>query len=194
MLPYFFLTVLSSPHSLLTTPAFLIRACCLLSCLGPSSFPVAQTVKHLPIMQEIQVQSLGWEDFLEKEMAPHSSIFAWKIPWMEESGRLQSMGLQRVGHDWATSLSLFFQGLWACSLPLGHHPHPPLACAPQITLLLLDCTEQNFQKQESLFTHPISLTVSVTHSLPCSNRGTQEADLVGQDWEILAIPPWWLRR
>ena len=106
MLPYFFLTVLSSPHSLLTTPAFLIRACCLLSCLGPSSFPVAQTVKHLPIMQEIQVQSLGREDFLEKEMAPHSSVFAWKIPWMEESGRLQSMGLQRVGHDWATSLGL----------------------------------------------------------------------------------------
>ena len=74
MLPYFFLTVLSSPHSLLTTPAFLIRACCLLSCLGPSSFPVAQMVKHLPIMQEIQVQSLSWEDPLEKGMAAHCSI------------------------------------------------------------------------------------------------------------------------
>ena len=49
-------------------------------------------VKHLPTMQETWVQSLGWEDLLEKEMATHSSILAWKIPWMEEFGRLQSMG------------------------------------------------------------------------------------------------------
>ena len=56
-------------------------------------------VKHLPAMQETWVQSLGWEDPLEKEMAIHSSTFAWKIPWMEELGRLQSMGSQRVGHD-----------------------------------------------------------------------------------------------
>ena len=60
---------------------------------------MAQTVKHLPIMREIQVQSLGREDLLEKEMASCSSILAWKIPWMEDPGRLQSMGLQRVGHD-----------------------------------------------------------------------------------------------
>ena len=60
---------------------------------------VAQMVKHLTTMQETQVQSLGWEDPLEKEMAPHSSTLAWKIPWMEEHGRLQSMGLQRVRHD-----------------------------------------------------------------------------------------------
>ena len=60
---------------------------------------MAQTVKHLPTMQETQVQSLGWEDLLEKEMATHSSILAWKIPWTEEPGRLQSMGLERVGHD-----------------------------------------------------------------------------------------------
>ena len=56
-------------------------------------------VKHLPTMRETQVQSLGWEDLLEKEMAPHSSILAWKIPWTEEPGRLQSVGSQRVGHD-----------------------------------------------------------------------------------------------
>ena len=56
-------------------------------------------VKHLPTMQETQVQSLGWEDLLEEEMAPHSSTLAWKIPWMEEPGRLQSMGSQRVRHD-----------------------------------------------------------------------------------------------
>ena len=59
---------------------------------------MAQTVKRLPTMQETQVQSLGQED-LEKVMATHSSILAWKIPWMEEPGRLQSMGSQRVGHD-----------------------------------------------------------------------------------------------
>ena len=50
-------------------------------------------------MQEMQVPSLGWEDPLEKEMAPYSSILAWEILWMEEPGRLQSMGSQRVGHD-----------------------------------------------------------------------------------------------
>ena len=60
---------------------------------------VAQMVKHLPTMQETWVQSLGQEDLLEKAMAPHSSTLAWKIPWMEEPGRLQSMGSQRVGHD-----------------------------------------------------------------------------------------------
>ena len=60
---------------------------------------VAQMVKHLPTMRETQVQALGWEDPLEKEMATHSSILAWKIPWMEEPGRLQSMGSQIVGHD-----------------------------------------------------------------------------------------------
>ena len=60
---------------------------------------MAQMVKRLPTMQETRVQSLGQEDLLEKEMATHSSILAWKIPWMEEPGRLQSMGSQRVGHD-----------------------------------------------------------------------------------------------
>ena len=60
---------------------------------------VAQTVKHLPSMQETWVRSLGWEDPLEKEMATHSSTLAWKIPWMEEPGRLQSIGSQRVGHN-----------------------------------------------------------------------------------------------
>ena len=60
---------------------------------------VAQMVKCLPTMQETQVQSLGWEALLEKEMATHSNILAWKIPRMEELGRLQSTGSQRVGHD-----------------------------------------------------------------------------------------------
>ena len=58
---------------------------------------MAQTVKRLPTVRETQVQSLGWEDLLEKEMATHSSILAWEIPWTEEPGRLQSMGSQKVG-------------------------------------------------------------------------------------------------
>ena len=66
--------------------------------LGGTSL-VAQMVKHLPTMRETRVQSLGREDPLEKEMATHSSTLAWKIPWIEEPGRLQSMGSQRVGHD-----------------------------------------------------------------------------------------------
>ena len=63
-------------------------------------------VKHLPAVRETWVRSLGWEDPLEKAMAPHSSTLAWKIPWTEEPGGLQSMGSQRVRHDWETSLSL----------------------------------------------------------------------------------------
>ena len=66
---------------------------------------VAQMVKCLPTMRETWVQSLSQEDLLEKEMAIHSSILAWKIPWPEEPGRLQSMGSQRVGHDGATEHS-----------------------------------------------------------------------------------------
>ena len=65
----------------------------------PWWFLVAQTVKHLPAMWETRVQFLGREDPLEKEMAIHSSTLAWKIPWTEEPGRLQSMRSQRVGHD-----------------------------------------------------------------------------------------------
>ena len=60
---------------------------------------VARMVKNLPAIQETQVQSLGREDPLEREMATHSSILAWRIPWTEEPGGLQSMGSQRVGHD-----------------------------------------------------------------------------------------------
>ena len=60
---------------------------------------MAQTVKRLPAMRETQVQSLGREDPLEKEMATHSSILAWRTPWIEEAGRLQSTEPQRVGHD-----------------------------------------------------------------------------------------------
>ena len=60
---------------------------------------VAQMVNNLPAMQKTWVRSLSWEDSLEKEMATHSSILAWEIPWTEEPGGLQSMGSQRVRHD-----------------------------------------------------------------------------------------------
>ena len=68
---------------------------------------MAQMVKNLPAMQDTRVRSLGWEGPLEKEMATHCRTLAWRIPWMEERGRLQSMGPKRVGYDRATSLSLF---------------------------------------------------------------------------------------
>ena len=67
---------------------------------------MAQLVKNLPAVQETQVQSLGQEDSLEKEMATHSSTLAWRIPWTEEPGKLQSTGLQRVGCDCVTNFLL----------------------------------------------------------------------------------------
>ena len=79
-------------------------------------------VRGLPAMQETQVRSLGQEDPLEKEMATHSSNLVCKIPWVEEPGRLQTMGLQRVGLDWATSLSLS-PWLWL-------HPTTPAKSRP----------------------------------------------------------------
>ena len=71
-----------------------------MNCIKPESWAslVAQRLKRLPLMRETQLQSLGREDPLEKEMVTHSSILAWKIPWMEEPGRLQSTGSQSAGH------------------------------------------------------------------------------------------------
>ena len=66
---------------------------------------LAQSIKNLPAVQETWVRSLGWEGPLETEMATHSSILAWKISWTQEPGGLQSMGSQRVGHDWATNIN-----------------------------------------------------------------------------------------
>ena len=60
---------------------------------------MAQSLKHPPAMQETRVRYLGWEDPLEKATATHSGTLAWRIPWREEAGRLQSMGSQRVGHN-----------------------------------------------------------------------------------------------
>ena len=97
---------------------------------------VVQRVKRLPAMWETWVQSLGWEDPLEKEMTTHSSTLAWKIPWMEEPGRLQSMGSQRVGHDWAISLT---HSILKRRVKLK----PLLQATPGADFIL--CTRQKFQ-------------------------------------------------
>ena len=98
-------------------------------------------VKHLHVMQETWVQSLGWEDPLEKEMATHSSTLAWEIPWMEEPGKLRSMGSQRVGHDWTISLSFFlslFKFPWCgFCLPRGYHLSLCLSLPPSGFVLSL---------------------------------------------------------
>ena len=75
--------------------------------MEPSRSLVVQTVKNLPAVQETWVQSLDWEDPLEKGMATHSSILAWRIPWAEESGRLQRIGSQRVRHHGASNTVTF---------------------------------------------------------------------------------------
>ena len=72
-------------------------------------------------MQETWVRSLGQEDPLEKEMATHSSVLAWRIPWTEEPGGLQSTGSQRVGHDWATSLHYHKIETWAIKISKIYH-------------------------------------------------------------------------
>ena len=98
---------------------------------------MAQTVKDLPTMRETQVWSLGQEDPLEKEMATHSSILAWKVPWMEEPGRLQSLGLQRVGRDWATSLSLSVTKSCLTVTPWTAAPQASLSYTISLSLLKL---------------------------------------------------------
>ena len=76
----------------------------------------AQILKHLPTMQETQVPSLTQEDPLEKGMATHSSIPAWRIPWTEEPGRLQFMGSQRVGHHWPTNTHTRGESIHPCHI------------------------------------------------------------------------------
>ena len=95
--------------------------------ISPTSL-VAQIIKNLPAIQETQVQSLGWEDPLQKGNDTHSSIPAWRIPCTEESGGLQSMGSQRDGHNWATNI-LDFRWLSGkepacqCRWCMGHRFH-----------------------------------------------------------------------
>ena len=94
----------------------------------------AQMVNDLPVMRETQVQSLGREDPLEKEKTPHSSILAWRIPWTEEPGGLQSMDSQRVGHDWATNTFTFLQILPGCPVLMDWPPCHISAWKPGLDL------------------------------------------------------------
>ena len=82
-------------------------------------------VRNLPALQETLVQSLGWEDTLEEGMATHSSILAWRIPWTEKPGGLQSMGSERVGHDWATNTA---------TTTCAEYAHPSEACRNAVPL------------------------------------------------------------
>ena len=103
---YTVFSLISCSFFTLVSPLFILL------CLhkeGIRDFPGGSEVK-VPGMRDTRVPSLGREDPLEKEMATHSSTLAWRIPWKEQPGRLQSMGLQRVGHDWATSLH-FSEGI-----------------------------------------------------------------------------------
>ena len=96
---------------------------------------VAQMVKSLPAMRETQVQSLGQKDPLEKEMATNSSILAWKIPWMEKPGGLQSMGLQRVRHDWVTDTN---------HLRISLETNSEITVtSPQLFLIIINCSFSN---------------------------------------------------
>ena len=85
-----------------------VKPCWCVTVLSWASL-LAQMVRNLPAMQKTQVQSLGREDPMEKGMVTHSSILAWRIPWTEEPSRLQSMGSQRIGHDWVIFTSLHFR-------------------------------------------------------------------------------------
>ena len=98
-----------------------LRIFALLTMLPMMTSLVAYMVKHLTTVRETQVQSLGWEDPLEKEMATHSSTLAWKIPWTEKHGRLQSMGSQRVRHDWVSLLTQCCRG-FPCSSVVKNRP------------------------------------------------------------------------
>ena len=97
---------------------------------------VAQMVKNLPAMQETQVRSLGWEDPLEKGMATHFNILAWRILWTEESGGLQSLGSQRVRHDWETNaFKIYKYSNIVCHTKFSpkvfkpvHYKFPPVVC------------------------------------------------------------------
>ena len=91
-------------------------------------------VKNLPVIQETQVRSLGQEDPLEKGMAIHSSTFAWRIPWTEEPGGLQSMGSQRVRHDWATNT--YYPGIsWIAGRMKGFQRSEPSSKKDSIRVL-----------------------------------------------------------
>ena len=115
----------------------------------------AQTVKRLPPMWDAWVRSLGQKDPLEKQMAAHSSTLAWKIPWVEEPGRLQSMGSQTVRYNWATSRHFFI-----VHTPYPNAEHPVCKMTPYPQLLY---KRTNFCYKHKGIVH---LALRLAHSLP----------------------------
>ena len=140
-----------------------------------------QTVECLPAMWETQVRSLGWEDHLEKAMASHSSILAWKIPWTEEPGRLQSMGSQRVRHDWATSLSLYIIKLVTVSLVRGNKRGTRVVFFPLKPFIFFEfCTMYTYNPFKNTFTKLLHMYVHThthSHSPPTSRPALKGYDL-----------------
>ena len=106
---------------------------------------VAQALKNLPAMKETQVWSLSWKDFLEKRMTMYSSILAWKIPWTEEPGGLQSMGSQGVGHDWATNTFTFNNKLaFAMGTVVCLYKDYIISCMQQLQVLTFNTPWKGF--------------------------------------------------
>ena len=105
--------------------------------------------KNLPAVQETQIQSRGWEYPLEKGMAIHFSILAWRIPWTEEPGRLQSMESQRVGHNWATEYTHTLKKSSAISYKSKH----VFTCGSDITLRYVHQRNENLHSDKNLYTY-----------------------------------------
>jgi len=141
-------------------------------------FPVAQMVKNQPamqetwVLQETQVRSLGQEDPLEKGMATHSSILAWRIPWIEEPGGVQSMGLQRVGYNWASNTFTSFLVLQKCPDLLCVFLRQSQDFAPRL--------HYRFLAAPFLSLHPLPPQISNCFNLLF---GTQ-----GRPWRLKATP------
>ena len=132
-------------------------------------FIMAPTVKHLSTMQETWVRSLGWEDPLAKAMEIHSSTIAWEIPWTEEPGRLQSMGSQRVGHDWVTWLSPF-----SPISPTLHHSNPRSATLTTTDLLSVSMIQRSMSIMPSKYTHVVTNgKISFPDFYPFTHQRTQ---------------------
>ena len=130
--------VFTDPPDFGPTPSFFSFLALSVFYLGRSSLG-AQTVKNLPAVWETWVRSLGWEDPLEEGIATHSSILAWRIPSTEEPGGLQSMGLQRVRHDWATKASTVQVSLFICSRFLPHHCPQTMSSTKAATMPPVHC-------------------------------------------------------
>ena len=143
---------------------------------------MAQTVKHLPTIRETQVRSLGREDPLEKEMATHSSIFAWRISWTEEPGGLQSTGSQRVGHDWGTNT--FTYELWVTDVKKQIYDYIEINLEYWLEGLMLERSSNTLATWYKELTH--------WEKLWCWDRLKAKVEGVNRGWDCwIASPTQW---